>query len=80
MKQLMQRLRNIIFPLDFIGFLRFSGSKLGGKIDLGVSWRPLGCVLGPLGGFSGHLNGDLGSLGRVLEEPDAIRTRAVAVS
>ena len=38
----MQKLRTIIFPIDFNGFLRFRGSMLGGKIDLGVSWRPLG--------------------------------------
>ena len=40
--KLVQRLRTIIFPIDFNGFLRFRGSILGGKIDLGVSWRPLG--------------------------------------
>ena len=28
------------------------GSKLGGKIDLGPSWRPFGGLLGPLGGIS----------------------------
>ena len=38
----MQRLRTIIFAIDFNGFSRFRGSMLGGKIDLGVSWRPLG--------------------------------------
>ena len=51
----MQRLRTIIFPIDFNGFLRFRESMLGGKIDLGVSWRPLGASWRPLEASYGHL-------------------------
>ena len=62
--KLVQRLRTIIFPIDFNGFLRFRGSMLEGKIDLGVSWRPLRASWRrlkaswrPLGAFLGDLGG-----------------------
>ena len=67
--KLVQRLRTIIFPLDFNGFLKFRGSMLGGKIDLGVSWRLLGASWRllkaswrPLGASEGDLGGILGRL------------------
>ena len=44
--KLVQRLRTIIFPLYFEDFLKFGGSMLKGKIDLGGSWRTLGGLLG----------------------------------
>ena len=62
----MQRLRTIIFPIDFDVFLKFRGSMLGGKIDLGVSWRPLGASWRRLGGLLGHLRAILERLGGVL--------------
>ena len=79
----MQRLRIIIFPLDFDCFLRFRGSMLEGKIDLGVSWRPLGAsgrrrkaswrLLGPsygdLGGILGRLSVVWRRAGRGKERP-----------
>ena len=69
--KLMQRLRIIIFPLNFHMFLKFRGSMLGGKFGLGVSsralgaswrrlkasWKPLEASNGDLGGISGRLRG-----------------------
>ena len=43
---------------------------MGGKIDLGVSWRPLGAVLEPLGSILGFLEAlwtNLGPSGAVLK-------------
>ncbi len=52
--------QNYYFPLDFEVCLRFRGSMLRGKIDIGESWRPLGTswshlkaswsILAPFGG------------------------------
>ena len=74
----MQKLRTIIFPIDFNGFWKFRGSMLGGKIDLGVSWRPLGASWRRLkaswrllGASEGHLGGVLRRLRGVLRRFEA---------
>ena len=43
-------------------FLRFRGSMLGAKIDLGGAWRPLEGLLGRLGGVQRRLGGLVGHL------------------
>ena len=70
-----KRLRIIIFPIDFNGFLRFKESMLRGKIDLGGSWRPLGGVLGRLGPISRCLGGVLGHLRAILEHVRGVLRR-----
>ena len=39
--EMARRLRTTVFPLDVNGMFKFRGSMLGGKFDIGVSWRPL---------------------------------------
>ena len=59
-------LKTIAFHIYFEGFLRFRGSILGSKIDLGKSWKNPGGVLGLLEGIWGRLLGHLGRLQAVL--------------
>ena len=61
--KLVKRLRTIILPIDFEGFLRFRGSMLRRQIDLGGSWMPLGCLLDVSWGvFDGVLEASWGIL------------------
>ena len=64
----------------------FRGSKLGVKVNPGASKRPLGGVLGhlggilePLGGLLRHLRGVLGHLGGILEPSGGALRRPVGL-